>query len=146
MEEKVYIAEIKWSISRARDTDGQNICTLRIDGVKVARAVGGGYDMVDACFSDWINNRHQVRMAMHCETKKTEDYGQGGGRKIADGFKDGHFFKSGVSGRWYLDGGNGCAIDSAAKIGIEIREHLKKTARRGLRGTGIYTVTVKGVE
>lgn len=41
--------EFKWSVSRARDTFGYNICSLWIHTdagrEKVASACGGGYDM-----------------------------------------------------------------------------------------------------
>lgn len=50
--------EFKWSISRARDTEGYNICSLWIhsDGgrEKVSSTCGGGYDMRGGCFGNWI--------------------------------------------------------------------------------------------
>ena len=50
--------EFKWSVSRARDTYGYNICSLWIhteDGrEKVASTCGGVYDMRGRCFGNWI--------------------------------------------------------------------------------------------
>jgi len=44
----------KWTVSRARETKGYNVCTLYVDGKKVARCDGGGYDMLGTSFGDWI--------------------------------------------------------------------------------------------
>ena len=46
--------EFKWTVSRGRDTYGYNICTLYVDGVKVSRCNGGGYDMEGTCLGDWM--------------------------------------------------------------------------------------------
>jgi len=46
--------QIKWTVSRGRDTYGYNICTLRVDSDKVARCDGGGYDMVGTCIGAWL--------------------------------------------------------------------------------------------
>jgi hypothetical protein len=44
----------KWTISRGRNTYGYNICSLYVDGKKVASCNGGGYDMQGTCFGDWL--------------------------------------------------------------------------------------------
>lgn len=44
----------KWTVSRGRDTYGYNICTLLVDGYKVAKCNGGGYDMQGTCLGDWL--------------------------------------------------------------------------------------------
>ena len=44
----------KGTISRARETEGYNVCTLYADGCKVARCKGGGYDMAGTCLGDFI--------------------------------------------------------------------------------------------
>jgi hypothetical protein len=46
--------EFKWSVSRGRDTYGYNICSLIVDGVRVARCSGGGYDMKGTILGDYI--------------------------------------------------------------------------------------------
>ncbi len=47
-------AEFRWTTSRGRDTYGYNVCTLYIDGVKVARCNGGGYDMEGTDLGNWL--------------------------------------------------------------------------------------------
>ena len=44
----------KWGVSRGRDTYGYTICSLYVDGKKVASCNGGGYDMKGTCFGDWV--------------------------------------------------------------------------------------------
>ena len=47
----------KWSVSRGRDTYGYNICSLWIDGKKVASTCGGGYSMTGTVLGAWIAQR-----------------------------------------------------------------------------------------
>ena len=54
MQEKKYNLKFKWTVSKAQDTYGYNICTLLVDGQKVARCNGGGYDMQGTCLGDWV--------------------------------------------------------------------------------------------
>ena len=49
------LAEFRWTISRARDSYGYNICSLWIDGRKVSSCNGGGYDMGGTCLGSWFN-------------------------------------------------------------------------------------------
>lgn len=55
--------EIKWTISRGRDTYGYNIVTV-IDSTtgKRYRAMGGGYDMTGAAFGEWLQDVAQDRL------------------------------------------------------------------------------------
>jgi hypothetical protein len=46
----------KWSISKASDTYGQNLCACYIDGLKVGACVGVGYDMKGVSLDEFINN------------------------------------------------------------------------------------------
>jgi hypothetical protein len=39
------LLEFKWTVSRARDSYGYNICSLYVNGRKVAACNGGGYSM-----------------------------------------------------------------------------------------------------
>lgn len=52
--QRVAVVDFVWSISRGRDTYGYNICTCFVDGEKVGRVNGGGYDMHGAALSGWI--------------------------------------------------------------------------------------------
>ena len=50
----MYAIKFKWTVSKARDSYGYNICTLIVDGEKVSRCNGGGYDMKGTCFGNWV--------------------------------------------------------------------------------------------
>ncbi len=54
--------EIRWSVSRGRDTYGYNICSLWVDGVKVASCNGGGYDMVGTVLGSYIAKNYADRL------------------------------------------------------------------------------------
>jgi len=64
MEQSVYLCtkpdkstvslHFRWTISRGRDTEGYNICTLYANGKKAAHCNGGGYDMRGTCLADWL--------------------------------------------------------------------------------------------
>lgn len=62
MDEITFNAEIKWTVSRGRDTYGYNICTLYIRGQKVARCNGGGYDMQGTVFGSWLAYAYADRL------------------------------------------------------------------------------------
>jgi hypothetical protein len=48
------VLEFKWGVSKGRDTYGYNICSLYVDGQKVASTCGGGYDMEGTVLGNWI--------------------------------------------------------------------------------------------
>lgn len=52
----------KWTVSRGRDTYGYNICTLLVDGEKVSKCMGGGYDMQGTAFGEWLQNAYQTEL------------------------------------------------------------------------------------
>ncbi|MFX0194847.1 MAG: hypothetical protein ACFFCW_01900 [Candidatus Hodarchaeota archaeon] len=54
--------EFRRTMSRGRDTYGYNICSLWIDGHKVASCNGGGYDMQGTCLGNWIANNFQKEL------------------------------------------------------------------------------------
>lgn len=54
----------KWTISRGRDTYGYNICTLLVDGEKVGRCNGGGYDMQGTSFAHWLEKEYQTELCI----------------------------------------------------------------------------------
>jgi len=51
---KVYSLHFKWTISKGRETYGYNICSLLVNGTKVAQCMGGGYDMQGTVFANWL--------------------------------------------------------------------------------------------
>lgn len=52
----------KWTVSRGRDTYGYNICTLLVDGEKVGKTCGGGYDMQGTVLGQWLTNEYQEQL------------------------------------------------------------------------------------
>jgi len=56
------LLEFKWTVSRGRDTDGYNICSLYVDGRKVASCNGGGYDMKGTALGNWIAKAYADRL------------------------------------------------------------------------------------
>lgn len=48
------VLKFKWTVSRAQDSYGYNICSLRVDGEKVASCMGGGYDMKGKALGNWF--------------------------------------------------------------------------------------------
>ena len=50
----MYNLKFKWTVSKSRDSYGYNICTLIVNGEKVSRCNGGGYDMKGTCFGNWL--------------------------------------------------------------------------------------------
>jgi hypothetical protein len=62
-------AEFRWTVSRGRDTYGYNICTLYIDGRKVANCDGGGYDMQGTDMGNWL-----AVHAAKCLVKLTKEF------------------------------------------------------------------------
>jgi len=63
------ILKFKWGVSRGRDTYGYNLCTLYVDGTKVARCNGGGYDMEGTVLGDYIASAYPERLL-----KLTEEF------------------------------------------------------------------------
>lgn len=61
--------EFKWTVSRARDSYGYNICTLYADGRKVGRCNGGGYDMKGTSLGSFIERRYADRL-LELKTKQ----------------------------------------------------------------------------
>lgn len=49
----------KWTISKGQNTYGYNICTLYVDGVKVSKCIGGGYDMQGTCLANWLAKSYE---------------------------------------------------------------------------------------
>ena len=50
---------IKWTVSRARDTYGFNVCTLTDTRGRKARCNGGGYDMTGTVVGDYLGAWYQ---------------------------------------------------------------------------------------
>jgi hypothetical protein len=120
----------KWTISRGRDTYGYNICTLLVDGEKVSKTCGGGYDMQGTVLAQWIENEYQKQLQEYFKNEISavtdKDYTAYSGNcyKSINGFYGAHI--SGREGRRLkitLDGGCGFnSIEHVAKaIGISLK-------------------------
>jgi len=128
----------KWTVSRGQDTYGYNICSLWIDGKKVASCNGGGYDMQGTCFGDYIANNYQDRLQ-----KLNANYGSNDKIKGFYGLiisKEGkRLNKYRPGARVSLDGA--CGFSSiktiAEKIGLTL-EYI-----HGSKNENIYTLTEK---
>lgn len=68
---RTLLAEWRWTVSRGRDTYGYNICSLWIDGRKVASCDGGGYDLMGTCLGEWLEATFAERL---CEQIKQNMY------------------------------------------------------------------------
>jgi len=49
--------------SRARDSYGDNVATLRTDDARRFRVVGRGYDLIGTVFGDWLGATYQDRLS-----------------------------------------------------------------------------------
>lgn len=56
------ILEFRWTVSKARDTYGYNICSLYVDGTKVASCNGGGYDMEGTSLGNWVEKAFKDKL------------------------------------------------------------------------------------
>ena len=122
--------EIKWSVSRARDTYGYNICTL-IDGVAKYRTCGGGYDMIGTVFANWLAANYLDKIK---ERVRPYDYYVDDKDKTDDMFYG--FFKKGEE--FWLDGG--CGLSSIFKIARETGLIVKTFCNRKGETTNIITM------
>lgn len=62
--QKPLLLTFKWSISKAKDTYGYNICSLYVDGSKVASCSGGGYDMKGTVLASYLVKEYQSKLMM----------------------------------------------------------------------------------
>ncbi len=112
--------DITWSVSRARDTYGYNVVTLR-DGDKKFKANGGGYDMQGTVFGQWLWYSYADKIkAMVTPHSHEDDKGMYG------------YFKR---GEWSgLDGACGLSsmVAIAKAIGLEVQCWYKKSDLQGI--------------
>lgn len=125
---------LSWSISRARDTYGYDVCLLddRLTG-KRYRCNGGGYDMIGTVFGEWLQDVYQKELSALLQSKPYElgQYGTCAAAKSHPEFY-GAVLNT-ANGQVSLDGA--CGIESmirlAEAIGLEVEEEWNKwTGRR----------------
>jgi hypothetical protein len=56
------ILNFKWTVSKARETEGYNICTLLVNGEKAASCKGVGYDMKGTCLAEYLCKAYQPQL------------------------------------------------------------------------------------
>lgn len=56
------LLEFRWGTSRGVDTAGYTLCTLWVNGRRVARECGGGYDMKGAALGNFIARAYAYRL------------------------------------------------------------------------------------
>jgi hypothetical protein len=124
---------IKWTISRARDTYGWNICTLTDTRGRKARCGGGGYDMTGTVLGEWLHAWHQAEL-MQVRERAHQVYVIGDRLHDTGGDLYGLTWHrpSAESEGWVrIDGAVG--IESVRKIaraaGIEVRPNYKQGGR-----------------
>lgn len=59
---EIKLLRFKWTVSKARDTYGYNICSLYAAGVKVASCNGGGYDMQGTALAEYLAEQFQPQL------------------------------------------------------------------------------------
>ncbi len=126
--------ELKWSVSRGRDTYGYNICTL-IDCATGSRyrCNGGGYDMVGTVFGDWLQQAHQDRLRKisdRAHYQRSQRYESSARCDAANSLYGMTHYSD--DGRIVLDGA--CGIESMLKIAEAAG--IKVSAVRGRRLLG----------
>lgn len=115
---------VTYGTSKARDTYGYTVVTLRECGQVKARCNGGGYDMRGTVFAEWLEKEYQERLQKSLRLKtyyinrKGKPFEQRKGRD--------NFYGSTLnadSGVITLDGG--CGTESirriAEAIGLQVR-------------------------
>ena len=120
---------VKWSISKAQDTYGYNICTVvNDDNGERFKCLGGGYDMLGTSLANFIEKEYQAELiakyeqayAQYVDSKRLDD----GTNKQGFYGMTAHY-QNGLVTHITLDGG--CGINSIERI---IKEVLGLTLER----------------
>ena len=119
--------EVKWSVSRGRDTYGYNICRINTAN-KSYKTMGGGYDMVGTVLGDYLSDL------------LTDDEKQNA--------LDAQMYGIGKhNGTFYIDGGVGekCMVKLAKSAGYSVTS-LYSYDRKGRAKETIGFVVSRGFE
>ena len=119
---------VKWSISKAQDTYGYNICTvINDDNGERFKCLGGGYDMLGTSLANFIEKEYQAELiANHDQAYSLRGYPE----NMQDASKQGFYgmtahAKGGECYKVSLDGA--CGISAIERI---IKEVLGLTLER----------------
>lgn len=107
--------EIKWTVSKARDSHGYNICTVW-DKTTRYSTCGGGYDMLGTVFGDWLWSNYKDKIEATLEPLV---WGEPRHEKGLYGYMS----VKCEAEKGYLDGACGldCMLKIAEAIGIDAR-------------------------
>lgn len=133
---KVHTLSLRWTVSRARDTEGYNIVTLTNGKGAKFQTLGGGYDMCGKVFGHWL-------MAEYGDKIKEQVIPYGYDNENA---KDGIYGFFTKDGRYWLDGACGidCMISIAKAIGLQV-SYITRPARKRNEIIG-YTVIEREIQ
>lgn len=66
--------QIKWTVSKARDSYGYNIVTLTDNRNIKLKTCGGGYDMIGTVLGKYLTQYHEDRLAILIKMAKDNEY------------------------------------------------------------------------
>jgi len=126
---------LTYGTSKARDTYGYPLVTLRDEHGKAYRTCGGGYDLFGTVLGDFIQARYQTRLRAIYSRFAYWDR-RDGSRSDTDTDRKREGFLYGATfyrhdSRVLLDGacGDSCMVKIAEAIGLQIR-YVYSTGRR----------------
>jgi len=108
---------VKWSISRGRDTEGYNICTLWDNRTRY-QCMGGGYDMLGTVLAQYLSAKHMDKIKTLIPHREPDgNYGLN---------------RSKLDGSLYITGACGleCMLKISEKAGVRVTQD-----RSGRKGT-----------
>lgn len=126
--DKIKSLTIKWSVSKAQDTYGYNICSVINDDTGESfKCLGGGYDMLGTSLANFIQKEYQSILIDNADKAYSL---RGYPENIQDTSKQGFYgmtahIKDGICYKVSLDGG--CGINSIERI---IKDVLGLTLER----------------
>ena len=131
---------VKWTISKARDTYGYNVVTLRDKSGHKYVANGGGYDMTGTVFAAWLQENHQDELldehnsahVIYVDGHRTENPS---GHYGMTAYND----SEGKALHVYLDGA--CGLESIRRIAEAIGVSVRSTHDRKGNTTGFMVVS-----
>lgn len=120
-----YTLEIRWTVSRGRETEGWNICTLQDtwDSKSKHKTCGGGYDMQGTVFAKWLEANFLDRIKAACKPISYDLHDEEYRKQNSDGSCSYGFFTR--NGKYWLDGACGfdCMRTIAKMAGLEVKTH-----------------------
>jgi hypothetical protein len=141
---------IKWTVSRARDTYGYNVCTLTDTRGRKVRCDGGGYDMTGTALGDYLGAWHQGEL-LAIKDKAVSTYDRITGETVRNDsglYGLTHVTIDGLTSYMGINGA--CGIESVFKIakaaGIEIQANYQRSGRRRGKTLGFMLSPVEVAE